>query len=80
MLPTAMDTQARHEWVIREAAGVLGGRELLSAYLGVEPAQVARWLCGIEPVPLPAFMSALDVIADGPFVNRRQIRVAAIKT
>ena len=75
-----MEAQTRHEWVIREAAGVLGGRELLSAYLGVEPARVARWLSGLEPVPLTAFMSALDVIADGPFVDRRHIRVAAIKT
>ena len=58
----------------------LGGGRVLSSYLGVEPAQVERWLAGLDPVPLPAFMGALDVIADGPYVGQRPIRVAAIKT
>jgi len=75
-----MEQKARHEFVIREAAEVLGGGRVLSSYLGVEPAQVERWLAGLEPVPLPTFMSALDVIADGPYVSRRPIRIAAIKT
>jgi hypothetical protein len=73
-----MDQRARHEWVIREAAQTVGS-QALSGYLGVEAAQVERWLSGAEPVPLPAFIGALDLIADGPYAGRRAIRVAAIK-
>jgi hypothetical protein len=75
-----MEQKARHELVIREAAEALGGSQVLSRYLGVDRAEVERWLAGLDLAPLPAFMSALDVIADGPYVSRRPIRVAAIKT
>ena len=75
-----MEQRARHQQVMFEAAETLGGAAVLSSYLGVAPAQVERWLAGAELVPTPAFVTALDVIADGPFVARRRIRVAVIKT
>ena len=73
-----MDQQSRYAWMLREAADTLGGNAALAYHLGVEAGQLERWLSGEEAAPLPVFMDALDVIAEGPCAGR-PIRVAAIK-
>lgn len=77
---TMGDRRELYAETLRRAAWALGGATRLAAYLGVEAQEVEHWLTGAELPPLPAFLTALDVIADGPYArSRRRIRVAAIK-
>lgn len=73
-----MDQGNRYAKALRAAASTLGGAGRLAAYLRVPPQTVQAWLAGRERPPLQAFLGALDVIADGPFAPRRQVRVAVL--
>ena len=73
-----MEQQKLYSSVLHEAALAVGAARL-AASLGVEPAQIRRWLGGAE-IPLEIFLASLDVIADGPFARRETpVRVAAIR-
>jgi hypothetical protein len=74
-----MVQRSRYADALQAAADTLGGAAQLAIYLKVPPQAVQGWLAGQEAVPLEAFLSALDVIADGPFApQHRHIRVAVI--
>jgi hypothetical protein len=62
-----------------EALQVVGDMSRLAALLGVRKEKLCGWLCGEEQPPLEVFLSALDLIADGPYVDSRRIRVAALR-
>ena len=64
---------------LRAAAGMLGGARKLAAFLGVPAPEVRAWLDGQTEPPLHAFLTALDVIADGPLGPRkRRIKIAIL--
>jgi DNA-binding transcriptional regulator YiaG len=74
-----MDQRSRYTEALRAAADTLGSAARLAAYLKVPPDTVQEWLAGRETPPLQAFLSALDVIADGPFApQHRDVRVAVL--
>jgi hypothetical protein len=64
--------------VFRAAAQTLGGDRQLAAFLHVSPHELHRWMQGDAAPPLPAFLQALDLTADGPYGPRKRIRVAVI--
>ena len=47
---------------LNRAAQIVGGRDPLAARLQVLPAQLARWLDGVEPAPAHVFLKAVDLI------------------
>jgi hypothetical protein len=47
---------------LKRAAQLLGGRDPLAARLHVLPAQLARWLDGVEPAPAHVFLKAVDLL------------------
>jgi hypothetical protein len=74
-----MDQRSRYAAALRAAAHTLGSAARLASYLEVPPQTLQEWLAGREAPPLQAFLSALDVIADGPFAPQpRQVRVAIL--
>ena len=65
--------------VLRAAAETLGGDDHLATFLGVAEKDLRAWLAGDALPSLPAFLEALDLVADGPYGPRkRRIRVAVI--
>ena len=71
----------RYSDVLRAAAESLGGDRNLAAFLDVSRDELDRWMKGDASPPLPAFLAALDVAADGPYTRqRRRIRVAVIRS
>ena len=64
--------------VLKAAAQTVGGDQKLAAFLEVSPHELQRWMKGDIAPPLPAFLLALDLAADGPYGPRRRIRVAVI--
>ena len=56
------DTSAVHRRTIERAAALLGGRDQLQQRLRVPLRKIDAWLAGAEPVPLPIFLKAVDVI------------------
>ena len=64
--------------VLKAAAQTVGGERKLAAFLDVSPHELQRWMKGDGAPPLPAFLLALDLAADGPYGPRRRIRVAVI--
>jgi hypothetical protein len=75
-----MDGQRlRYSYALIQAARTLGNEARLAALLHVDVGRLHGWLEGAETPPLPAFLAALDVIADGPYARDRPIRVAAIR-
>ena len=72
--------QERYTEALRQAALALGSEGQLAGVLGVEGVQLQRWLDREADVPLSAFLTALGVIADGPYAEGgRKVRVAAIR-
>lgn len=72
--------EERYSEALRQAAHLLGGEARLATVLRVESEQLQRWLDRQESVPLSAFLTALGVIADGPYATgNRKVRVAAIR-
>jgi hypothetical protein len=55
----------------RLAADVLGSRAHLAAWLHVSRRALDAWIAGDGAPPLPVFLAALDVVADGPFAGQR---------
>jgi len=64
--------------VLQAAAQTVGGERKLAAFLDVSPHELQRWMKGDAAPPLPAFLLALDLAADGPYGPRRRIRVAVL--
>ena len=64
--------------VLKAAAQTVGGERKLAAFLDVSPHELPRWMKGDVAPPLPAFLLALDLAADGPYGPRRRIRVAVL--
>jgi len=50
---------------------VLGSRAHLAAWLHVSRRALDAWIAGDTAPPLPVFLAALDVVADGPFAEQR---------
>ena len=69
----------RYARALSQAEQVIGGRERLARALRVPAEKLAVWLAGEETPPLEVFLDSLDLIADGPYVRARPIRVAAIR-
>ena len=66
--------------VLRAAAEALGGDGHLATFLGVPEQELRTWLAGDALPSLPAFLEALDLVADGPYGPRkRPVRVAVIR-
>ena len=75
-----VDPATRYSDVLRAAAETLGGDRNLAAFLEVSRDELDRWMKGDASPPLPAFLAALDVAADGPYKRQRgRIRVAVIR-
>ena len=75
-----MERQELYGRTLRQAARDLGGEAQLAGFLGVANDQLQRWLECQDDVPLSAFLTALGVIADGPYARgTRSVRVAAIR-
>lgn len=49
---------------LRKAARILGGEERLCALLDAPPGAFARWMQGVEPVPMPVFLMIVDFLSD----------------
>jgi len=78
-LPRTVHAARRYTEVLRAAAQALGGHRKLAAFLEVPPDELSRWMQGDSMPPLPAFLDALDLAANGPYGPRkRRIRVAVI--
>jgi hypothetical protein len=75
-----MDVRTRYTETLAFAAATIGGTGRLAAFLDVPRSALVRWLAGEEAPPQEVFLSALDVIADGPYASpeRRRPRVAVI--
>lgn len=74
-----MERKELYGEALRQAARELGGEAQLAGFLGVANDQLQRWLDREDDVPLSAFLTALGVIADGPYARgTRKVRVAAI--
>jgi hypothetical protein len=58
---------------LRLAADVLGSRGQLAACLRVSRRALDAWIAGDRTPPLPVFLAALDVVADGPFAEERAL-------
>ena len=56
---TVSDTHAR---ALRRAADLVGDERTLANLLGYPLDLVHKWLTGVTPPPLPAFLAAVDVI------------------
>ena len=75
-----MERKELYGRALRQAARELGGEAQLACFLGVANDQLQRWLDSQDDVPLSAFLTALGVIADGPYArDTRRVRVAAIR-
>lgn len=71
----------RYVETLQEAAQSVGGETRLAYLLMVPEPKLARWMAGEEPVPLDAFLNALDVIAEGLFADAartKPVRVAVL--
>ena len=55
-------SQSVYRQTIACAARRLGSTEWLSIYLCAEPARVEEWLEGRCPIPVDAFLKAVDVL------------------
>jgi hypothetical protein len=75
-----MDQRMRYARALSQAEQVIGGRERLAHALRVPAERLAAWLAGEETPPLEVFLDSLDLIADGPYIRARPIRVAAIRS
>lgn len=49
---------------LRKAARILGGENRLCALLDAPPGAFARWMQGVEPVPMPVFLMIVDFLSD----------------
>ena len=80
LLRVPVDQVTRYSDVLRAAAESLGGERNLAAFLEVPRDELHRWMVGEASPPLPAFLAALDLAADGPYSGqRRRIRVAVLR-
>ena len=56
---------------LERALRAMGSVQRLAQYLGVSPAQLEDWLAGRGKAPNAVYLRALDLVARGPFVSRR---------
>jgi hypothetical protein len=56
-----MDADGYRE-ALRCAVESLGNERLLASHLNTPPEVVSRWLRGELPIPLPAYLDALELI------------------
>ena len=64
MLYLAAVTRSLHCQLLHEAAELLGGRTRLGRELQVPAQNLARWMAGIEPLPRPVFLKAVDLVIE----------------
>jgi hypothetical protein len=57
---------------VQHALKTVGSVSRLAKLLEVKPERLRRWAMGEEPVPLEAFLEALDVLARGPYEPQRK--------
>ena len=67
-----MDDQGRYRETLRTALALLGNEGTLAAYLRVSSQTLSGWLSGREPVPLGAYLDALDVVGEESFLIPRK--------
>ena len=49
---------------LMHAVSIAGGGDALAAHLKIDPAQLQRWIDGAEPIPIKAFLDAVDLVVD----------------
>jgi len=64
---TRMARSSTYTRTLQHACETAGGHQALARLLGVDPADLSRWLRGVEFPPFKVFMAALDIIANGPY-------------
>ena len=52
------------------ALSTLGSRERLARHLGVSEEQIEQWMQGQGKPPTRVYMTALDLVASGPFSRK----------
>ncbi len=64
---TRMARSSTYTRTLQHASDTAGGHQALARRLGVAPAELSRWLRGVDFPPFKVFMAALDIIANGPY-------------
>jgi hypothetical protein len=74
---TRMARSSTYTRTLQHASDTAGGHQALARALGVDPAELSRWIRGVDFPPFKVFLAALDVIANGPYgVTPPGMRVA----
>jgi len=67
-----MEPQRRETYrnTLKRALAIAGSADALAARLKVSRAQLQHWLDGAEPIPIPSFLDAVDMVI-GPGATLR---------
>ena len=64
---TRMARSSTYTRTLQHASDTVGGHQALARALGVDPAELSRWIRGVDFPPFTVFLAALDIIANGPY-------------